>query len=532
MTEYIEIKSKQYRGNGFMTVAKYNNRGDIIYVGDKESKAITSICTKTYSILNKFNAHNGVVWSLDLSNDDNIMISCSGDLSICFFNAKTSLLLYQFNENCIPKFVSVQKNIQSNLACVLCEAITRRSKTYLLIYDLNDLTDLNNPNNSNAFSFKYKLMWNNSNRINCIDWIGENTLILGCDDGQIILRNIFDLEGTNESAYKFHDNQIKSLCWNKSFENILTSSSDSTSKIIDTVNWKVLNTFVSTVPINYACYNHNDRQVFIAGSVDTINVAKTSNNDLSLKIFKIKGSKLINKMECHFGPIRFISKSPSNKNFLTASQDGIVKIHIFNNVENESNEPNELNESNELNEPNELNELNELNKPNEPNELNEQTEQFNSDKIFLLDGVNRLEYVNWKPPRNTQNIQTQKWIPGMPKISNEFGKKSELFKVDTELNKSIENSIGNIREEQNRTNSSIRITNLPPCIDAYQLGEIFDLYGRIEDRGIRIKKYDDNTMAFINYVFPDAAHKAIAHCDGLPIEHYIIRVEMAQNKFI
>ena len=37
-------------------------------------------------------------------------------------------------------------------------------------------------------------------------------------------------------------------------------------------------------------------------------------------------------------------------------------------------------------------------------------------------------------------------------------------------------------------------------------------------------------MAFINYSFPESAHKAIIGCDGLPIEHYIIRVEMAQHK--
>lgn len=515
MAQFVEIKSKQFRGNGFMTVAKYNNFGDIIYVGDKESKAITSICTKTYSILNKFNAHNGVVWSLDLSNDDNIMISCSGDLSICFWNAKSGELLNKFNENCIPKFVSVQKNINSNLLCVLCEAITKRSKTYLLIFDLNDLSNLNN---SSQFIFKYKLMWNNSNKIICIEWIGENNLILGCDDGQIILRNIFDIEGTNQSTFKFHDGQIKSICWNKSFSNILTASVDMTSKIIDTTNWNVINTFVSTVPINYACYSHNDRQVFLAGSVNTINVAKTSNNDLSLKIFKIKNSKLINKMECHFGPIRFISKSPSSKNFLTASQDGIVKIHIINNLDDEQNE--QIEQIDQIKQ-NEYNEYNEKNKEN----------GMDGEKIFLLDGSSRLEYVNRKPQKKIQNTLEQKWIPGMPKISETNNQdKAELFKIDNELNKTISNSVELIREEHNKTNSSIRVTNLPPHIDTFRLEEIFDLYGRIEDRGIRIKKYDENTVAFINYVFSDSANKAIANCDGLPIEHYIIRVEMAQSK--
>lgn len=501
MSRFAEIKSKQYRGNGFMTVAKFSGDGNMIYVGDKDSKNITAICTRTYSVSNNFvahNAHNGVVWSLDLSNDDKILISCSGDLTICFWDTTTTELLHKFSENCIPKIASVQKNIlhnnQFNFVCVSCEAISRRSKTYLLIYDLNDIA-------KDDFNYKYKLSWNNQNKINCIEWMSENILILGCDDGQIILRNIEDIDGENETKHKFHDNQIKSICWNKAFSNILTGSLDMTSKIINVENWQVLNTFVSTAPINFACYNFNERKIFVGGGADAINVAKISKNDLSLKIFKIHDGKLMQKMDCHFGPIRFISKSPSNKNFLTASQDGIVKIHICEN-ENETVINDDIN-----------------------------TTCYNTNKIFLLDEINKFENVNWKPPKiNPNDVKIKKWVPGMPRNENENTRKSELFTVSTELNNSTLNSIENFKEDQNKTNASIRITNLPPYISTNELNDIFDLYGRIEERGIRIKKYDDTTMAFINYSFPESAHKAIIGCDGLPIEHYIIRVEMAQHK--
>lgn len=500
MSRFTEINSKQYRGNGFMTVAKYNNSGDIIYVGDKDSKTITSICANTFVILNKFTAHNGVVWNLDLSNDDNILISCSGDLTVCFWNTATTELLYQFNENCLPKFVCVQKNNQStnqsNLLCVVCEAIGRRSQTYILIYDMNQLTN-SDPNNSNNFNFTQKLLWNNSNKITCVEWHENNTLMFGCDDGQIILRNIMDIDGTNEIKYKFHDNQIKSICWNKSFSNILTGSLDSTSKIINTTNWEILNTFVSTVPINYASYNFNEKKIFVGGGVDAINVAKTSKNDLSLKVYRIQDSKLMQKMDCHFGPIRFISKSPSNKNFLTASQDGMMKIHICDDV---------------------------------PINTFADSNNADSDKTFLFDEINKFENVNWKASKSSNaNVPAQKWIPGMPRIIDN-SPKSELFTLNNNLSESVLNSIENIKEEQAKANSSIRITNLPSYISHSELNDIFDLYGRIEDKGIRILKYDDNTMAFINYSFPESAHKAIAQCDGLPIEHCIIHVEMAQNK--
>ena len=88
MSQFTDIDTKQYRGCGFMTISKYNNKGDLIYIGDKESKRITVIETTNYNVIGTFDYHNGVIWSLDISSDDNILISCSGDFSIVFSNAK------------------------------------------------------------------------------------------------------------------------------------------------------------------------------------------------------------------------------------------------------------------------------------------------------------------------------------------------------------------------------------------------------------------------------------------------------------
>ena len=77
MSQFTDIETKQYRGCGFMTISKYNNKGDIIYIGDKESKRITAINTINYNIIGTFDYHNGVIWSLDLSFDDNINLFSS-----------------------------------------------------------------------------------------------------------------------------------------------------------------------------------------------------------------------------------------------------------------------------------------------------------------------------------------------------------------------------------------------------------------------------------------------------------------------
>ena len=66
--------------------------------------------------------------------------------------------------------------------------------------------------------------------------------------------------------------------------------------------------------------------------------------------------------------------------------------------------------------------------------------------------------------------------------------------------------------------------------------DMFDLYGRIEDRnGIKIKEYEDNIygkqiIAFIKYVYPEAAQKAINNMDCSPFDHHVLKVELAKPR--
>lgn len=516
MEEYINIDTKQFRGAGFMTIAKYNNSGEIIYIADKDSKIITAVETREYKVFGSFDGHNGVVWNLDISSDDKILISCSGDLSICFWQTDNGNKIHQFVERCIPKYICTQKKLQTNLVGIICEGLGKKSSTYISIYDLDHVYQ-------NDFSEKIKLTWNKTSKPTILLWLNEDILIIGCDDGKIILKNINDVDGINDKEYQFHDNAIKSIVWNKTKNQILTGSLDCTAKQIDVSTWEVKSIYKSTVPINWALWNHNDRKVFVGGGIEAMNVAKTSNNDLNLKVYRTSDQKLMNHMASHFGPIRYIDKSPSNRNFLTASQDGTVKIYLINNDELN---PNTLNENN----------------INQEEKLDIVYNNFGScEKIQLMSETNKLENLSWKPkPKVEKKIN---WVPGMPvpveqkssnstKISSGSTKKSgnDNYGVNNSSN-DVNERINQIKNEQEKQNSTIRVTNLPSDIKPRELAEIFDLYGRIADRdGIKIKNYDDTTMAFIKYVYPESAEKAINNLDYTAIDHCIIRVEFARQK--
>jgi WD40 repeat protein len=304
-----------------MTIAKYNNKGDLIYIGDKESKRVTLIDCKNYNVIGSFDYHNGVIWSLDLSSDDNILISCSGDLSIAFSNAKNGQIIKNFIELKIPKFISTQKNLETNLVAILTDGLGRNSASTILIYDLNKVY-----NDDFCYDISFDFKNNDDKPLNFL-WLNETKLIIGTDNGNICIADINDPE--NIQSFNFHSDAIKSLVFNKTKTQILTGSLDCTSKQINLDNMNVEKTYTSTVPINFACFNHNDRKVFVGGGKEAMLVAKTSDNDLNFKIYRTSDQKLVNHIPSHFGPIRYIDRSPNSTNFISASQDGTIRIYFL-----------------------------------------------------------------------------------------------------------------------------------------------------------------------------------------------------------
>ena len=511
MSEYSIIETKQFRGCGFMTVCKYNNAGDLIYIGDKDSKIVTVIDTQDYNIVGTFDGHNGIVWNLDISKNDLILITASGDLSIGFFNAKNGNKIYQSNEKCIPKYVCAQKDYSTfkttNLVGIICEALTRKSTTYISIYDLDTIGEEN-------FGEKKKLLWVKQSKPNVMTWLSDDEILICCDDGKIICRNINDTNGEFEKEYQIHTLSIKSIVWNKSRTQILTSSLDCEAKQIEIKDGRlnILYTYKSTVPINYAIWNYNDRKVILGGGIEAMNVAKTSDNDLNIKIYRTSDQKLTNHIGSHFGPIRYIDRAPNSKNFMTASQDGTVKIYFITDVETNGKQV-------------------EQNTQNKENKI--VFERFGNGLNYndcLKNETNKMINLSWKPPKVKEQVVKKNWIPGMPRPTDDD---EGIYKANEGIN--LDNKMDEYKKQEAEQNSTIRITNLPYDIKQRDLGELFDLYGRIEERGIKIKQYETrdygvSTMAFIKYVYPEAAHKAIENMDGCPLEHHIIKVEMALQK--
>jgi translation initiation factor 3 subunit I len=477
------INIKQFRGQGFMTVSKFNSNGELLFIADKDSKYISLISTSDNKIIGTYDGHNGVIWSLDMTLDTKYMLSCSGDMSCILWNVENGEIITRINETGIPKYVSINNN---NLVAIACDPISKRSKSYIKIYTLNDL--LNNETEKHIQIFEEKTM-----RATTVNWLSDEDIIVSYDDGTIKKINYKKKEIIQE--LKIHEDAIKFVFLTKTKKEILTSSIDKQTKLMDVETLKTNKTFKSTVPINCAVLTPNEDYVLLGGGIEAMMVAKTCDNDLTTKIYQVSNEKLIKEIKNHFGPIRYIDYNSKNESFVTASQDGTAKIHYLKPITN----------------------------------INSNYETFgqvvfkNEDEIKLNNETVKIEEPETK--KNTQNQTDKNKIKikqnQIYPIGHELYKKEEKisdFKINVKIN------------SEKKENSSIKVSNLPSDVELSDLWDIFEFYGRIEENGIKIKKFFNDTVAFINFSTHESAQKAIEKCNKMKIGFCIISVEMCHAK--
>lgn len=485
------LNVKQFRGQGFMTVVKFNPTGDLLFIADKDSKYVAQISTSNNQLVGTYDAHNGVIWHLDISPDSKYMITCSGDMSCIVWDVKTGNILNMIRETGIPKHVS----IYNDLVAIACDPISKRSKSYIIIYSLDDLVN-------GVINPITKLDEEQSIRATTVNWLSDEIIIVTYDNG--LVKKINYKLGLIIQEEKIHDESIKSFCFSNSKTEFLTGSLDEFAKIIDIDSFKINKTFKSTVPINSAIYTPDNLYVILGGGIEAMMVAKTSDNDLTTKIYQVSNEKLYRQITNHFGPLRYLHFNPDKSSFATASQDGTVKIHYF--VPTTDIDPGfELFGSAAFKEPEELS-------------LNNETvkiEQINT--TVMISDKSKTTTTNSYNSNNNKNQLVEQNYPIGHHLHKSEVKISE-YKINSKL------------EVENRAISAVKVTNLPDDVDVAELWEMFEYYGRIENNGIRVKKFYNDTVAFVNYLNIDSAKKAIEKCDKKRIGFCIIGVEMTQSK--
>jgi WD40 repeat protein len=265
----------------------------------------------------------------------------------------------------------------------------------------------------------------------------------------------------------------------------------------------------------------------IGGGLDGLSVAFSLNNDTSIKFCSLKKGTHVGEISTHFGPIKNIIFNPNKTNFASAGQDGYVKIYSINsdyagnielpNVESSQDVAN-IKIRNVCN--NQL--INESIKYIEYNFNAPKKNTIVEEKVVGTYKVPTYTPTSVQGPRQQpQQPQQQSQQPQQPQQqSQQQSQQSQPVSGIYSIKKVVEKYGSNVVE------GGIKISNLPNTISRYDLEEIFDIYGRIKERGISIKNYNDDTVAYINYEDIESARKAVSAMNGSRYEYMIISVEL------
>jgi len=490
-----------YRGSGFISVIKYNYNGELLFIGDKDSNLITVIDTVNKRIIGNYEGHNGVIWCLDACKND-LLVSGSGDMYVILWNLKTGEQIRKIKYKGIPKNVAISNNGEYLLISI--DTISKRFPNVLYLYSLSDNTE--------------RVLMEPEFKITSINWLNSQEVLLSYDDGNIDFVSITSDTFTS-SKYKLHECAIKSVSFNSDQTKIVTASIDKTSKIFNLEKREVELTIQSTVPLNSACFSPIKNIVMIGGGLDGMSVAFSINNDTSIKFCSLKKGTHVGEISTHFGPVKNIIFNPNKTNFASASQDGYVKMFsISNDYAGHINIPTvELSQD--------------IATIKIKNVCNNQ---------LISESIKYIEYNFNAPKKNTvaeekaigtYKIPTTTQTPTLtltaPPTQTPTAPTSPTLTSPTapttgayNIKKVIEKYSSNIVE------GGIKISNLPNTITRYDLEEIFDIYGRIKERGIHIKNYNDDTIAYINYEDIESARKAVTAMNGSRYEYMIIGVEL------
>ena len=498
-----------YRGNGFISVIKYNYNGDLLFLGDKDSNLITVIDTVNKRIIGNYEGHNGVIWCLDACKND-LLVSGSGDMYVIFWNLKTGEQIRKIKYKGIPKNVAISNNGEYLLISI--DTISKRFPNVLYLYSLNDNTE--------------RVLMEPESKITSINWLNAQEVLLSYDDGNIDFITITDNTFTS-SKYKLHETTIKSIAFNSDRTKIVSASTDKTSKIFNLEKREVELTIGSTVPLNSACFSPIRNVVMIGGGLDGLSVAFSLNNDTSIKFCSLKKGTHVGEISTHFGPVKNIIFNPNKTNFASAGQDGYVKIYSINsdyagnielpNVESSQDVAN-IKIRNVCN--NQL--INESIKYIEYN--------FNAPKKNTI--VEEKVVGTYKVPTYTPtSVQGPRQQPQQPQQQPQQPQQQSQQQSQQSQQSQPASGLYSIKKivekySSNVVEGGIKISNLPNTISRYDLEEIFDIYGRIKERGISIKNYNDDTVAYINYEDIESARKAVSAMNGSRYEYMIISVEL------
>lgn len=283
-----------------VTDLKFHPDGDVFYASSKDSTAsITNIEGK---FLGNFVKHEGSISTLDCK--DNSLFTASTDLLMIEWDVLTGKPKAQFNIDGVVRGIDYLDN------AYFCTDNSMNKEIVLGYIDprASSVTRLATLSDPCKKIFKK-----------------DDYLIFSTNTG-----HIYKFDTRNNSVVqdkKVHNMQITDTKPSRCRSFFITSSSDSTAKIIDSETFDVMKKFDCEEPINSACIFGTNDKVICVGGINARDVTTTAGkSSFETNFFDIVTAQKIGSYTTHFGTINAVDVHPQGTHYISAGEDGSISL--------------------------------------------------------------------------------------------------------------------------------------------------------------------------------------------------------------
>ncbi|TID29399.1 hypothetical protein CANINC_001973 [Pichia inconspicua] len=306
-----------------LTQLKYNKEGDLIFSAAKDHH----VCV-WYSAngarLGTYDGHKGTVWSLDIDNATENLVTASADFSGKLWKAETGECIYTWNFDAPVKRVEYSPD-NKKVLFVTDNVMGQKGKIQIFNIDLSKGGEQESTPILEIVNEKEAI-----NKVTIATWsYGGRYIIAGHEDGSI---SKFDaLTGEELAHTKSFNRTITDIQASSDRTYFIFASKDQTAKIVDVESWKVLKEYESDSPVNAAVITPVKDFVIIGGGQDARDVTTTSGGEgkFDAKIFHKIFNDEIGKIKGHFGPLNCLSIHPQSLSFVSGGEEGNIRLHHF-----------------------------------------------------------------------------------------------------------------------------------------------------------------------------------------------------------
>lgn len=305
-----------------LTQVKFNREGDLLFSVAKDKTA-----SVWYSFngerLGTFEGHIGTIWSIDVDQQTQLVVTLSADFSVKLWKAQTGECVKTWSTETPARWVQFSPDDSKLL--VVTDQVMGKIGT-ISIFDINR-TDVTLQSDTPSLVINTQ---EGSDKVTCAGYSYLGKFILaGHSNGYV---SKFDAQsGDLIKTVKVHDLTVTDIQFSDDKTYFITASKDKTAHVLDVENLDILKFFEADAPMNSACITPVKNFVILGGGQDAKDVTTTGSKQGKFearfyhKIFEDE----IGRVKGHFGPLNYVAVHPKGTMYASGGEDGFIRLHHF-----------------------------------------------------------------------------------------------------------------------------------------------------------------------------------------------------------